>query len=1030
MTIGFDHPGWLWAAPAAVPLLWLTARWFASMSAARRWSAVILRALLVTLLAGILAGASAVRRTDRVAVIGVLDVSGSVRRFADGGTGPDGTPISAIEAARRFFAAAIPQREPDDLFGLVAFDGRSLAIAAPTRGDPTDRSLDVSMAEGTDIAAALRYAAALVPPDAAGRLVLVSDGNETSGDAEGAARELSARGSGLPISVVPLAYSVTGETMVEAVDAPPRAASEAAVTVRVTITSTDGARGTLFLSREGEPIDINGDEPGTGRRLDLPPGTHVELIRVQLDASRLHRFRAVFEPDRAADGSPVGDARVENNSGEAFTITPGRGSVLVLDGAGGGSPTGAGATLAGVWREAGLDVSVRPPDAAPTDLLELQQYDLVVLQNVPAEGVPPALHDLLPTYVRELGGGLVMIGGPDSFGAGGWHGTKVEEVLPVALDLPERLVQPEAAVVFVLDVSGSMRRRVMGTTLSQQEVANQAAALAVRTLDRKDLVGVIAFSDRSEVIVPLGPNSDPERTASRVLSLSPGGGTNMGPALEEAGRQLRAVGASVKHVILVSDGRSLGYETLPDLAAQVHARDGVAISTISIGDESDEQTMERMAARGGGTFYPVYNPAMLPRFFLKAVRIVRSPMVREAPFTPVVLPAPSPIIEGLDQPPRLLGLTLTRRRPEPTITYAMQAPTGEPLLAHWSVELGRVAAFTSDAHRWAAPWMDWPGYRRMWTQLARTISRAPATPGMDLSTEVRGDRLSVRLDAAGSDGRPLDLLTVVATVHAPSGREVEVALTQTASGLYEGVVPASESGSHVVLVKPRLGPRRLPPVIGGVSVASGAEYRRLRSDAGLLRRIADATGGRVLSLDDPAGAGLFRREGLTPAEARSPLGRTLLLWTLVVLLMDVATRRIAWDRFVSRDFGVDVRRAIAEAVSDRGASAARAMRRLRGGRRAVVNASDTALDADDAGRLAEEAARRRAAARLDAIRSRPGVGADRAPAPPDSTRGTAPSRADEAGTPPTEGGLLAAKRRARERFEQRDPPDDDARDAT
>lgn len=1041
LSLGFDQPAWLWLVAAALPLAWLGARWFASMSVVRRGSAVALRVLLVALIAGMLAGASAVRRTDRIAVIGVVDVSGSVRRFAgaaDAGNGADGRPSDPIEAARRFFAGAIKERGPDDLLGLVVFDGRSLAVATPTRGDPTDRPLEGAMVEGTDIEGALRYAAALIPPDAAGRIVLISDGIETTGDAERAAKDLAGRASGraaAPVDVIPLSYSVERETVVEAVDAPPRAASESSVTVRVTMNSTEGTRGTLYLSREGEPLDINGDGPGTGRRLELAPGRHVELITVELDASRLHRFRAVFEPDRepAPDGSAgearapaVGDTRSENNTGEAFTMTPGRGSVLILDGVGNGSATGAGAILAAAIRESGLDVALLPPEAAPSDLLELQQHDLVVLQNVPVESVPLEFQELLSTYVRELGGGLVMVGGPDSFGAGGWHGSKIEPLLPVALDLPERLVQPDAAVVFVLDISGSMRRRVMGTTLSQQEVANEAAALAVRSLDKKDLVGVIVFSDVESVLVPLAPNSDPERTAQRILSLSPGGGTNMGPALREAAMQLRDAKAAVKHVILVSDGRSLSHETLPDLAGEVHESDGVIISTISIGDQSDEQTMDQMASRGGGTFYPVYNPALLPKFFLKAVRIVRSPLVREAAFEPVLLPTPSPLTAGLDAPPRLLGLDLTRRRPEATITYAMETPTGEPLLAHWTVELGRVAAFTSDAHRWAAPWLDWPGYRRMWTQIARSIARPPGTGGLELGAEVRGDTLAVRLDAVGEDGRPLDLLTVPATVYTPSGTETEITLTQSAPGLYVGEVPARESGSYIVLVKPRLGAQLLPPVIGGVSVSSGVEYRRLSSNVGLLRRVAEATGGRVLALDDPAGAKLFDRSGLEPSEARTPLWRTMLLWTLLVLLLDVATRRIAWDRLVSREFGADVRRAVADSVRDRGEQAARTVSRLRGGakvgRPAVAGA---ALSDADARRVAEDAAERRAAARMDAIRSRRAAGvADSGPgeqpAPPDES---GPPGERSAEPPVEEEGLLAAKRRARERFGSGDSTD-------
>src|SRR5690606_19354490 len=243
-----------------------------------------------------------------------------------------------------------------------------------------------------------------------------------------------------------------------------------------------------------------------------------------------------------------------------------------------------------------------------------------------------------------------------------------------------------------------------------------------------DLISVIVFNTTTDVLVPLRPNTDPNATAERILSISPGGGTVLGPALQEAHNQLKDVRAAVKHVIVLSDGRSADPASLPAIASRMKA-DGITISTISVGDQTDERNMAEIADRGGGRFYAVSNPTLLPRFFLKAVKIVRTPLLRNEPFNPVLLPAPSPLTAGLGNPPALGGLVLTQRRPEPTITYAMQTPAGEPLLAHWTVELGQVAAFTSDANPagWARDWIDWPGYRQMWTQAARTLARPSTT---------------------------------------------------------------------------------------------------------------------------------------------------------------------------------------------------------------------------------------------------------------------------------------------------------------
>src|SRR6185436_9659353 len=230
--------------------------------------------------------------------------------------------------------------------------------------------------------------------------------------------------------------------------------------------------------------------------------------------------------------------------------------------------------------------------------------------------------------------------------------------------------------------------------LSQQQVANEAAALAVKSLDKRDLVGVIVFNSETSVLVPLAKNDDAKATAEKILSISSGGGTVLGPAMEEAAKQLGQSKAALKHVIILSDGQSMQSETLPGIAAQMR-RGGINVSTIAVGDGADDKTMRQIAIDGGGAYYPVTNPSLLPRFFLKAVKIIRSPMVREVEFQPVIHASGSPLVAGLSQPPPLGGLVLTQRRPEATITYAMTAPTGEPLLAHWSVDLGHVAAFTS-----------------------------------------------------------------------------------------------------------------------------------------------------------------------------------------------------------------------------------------------------------------------------------------------------------------------------------------------
>ena len=1032
------NPWWLLLALASAPMAVVALRWFASMGRWRRASAIGARVALFTLLALLLAGASAVRETNRLAVVGVVDISGSVRRFADLGVDGQGRRAAPGDWARAYFERALRDRGPDDLFGLVVFDGRATAIATPSASDVLDRPFEIVTSEGTDIAGALRRAAAMVPPDAAGRIVLVSDGVETTGDAASAARELASmvrgvdetgRATGLPVDCVPLRYRVGSEVFVESVDAPPRAPGESRVTLRVVLSASAPTSGTLRVTREGETLDLDPTSDGTGRRVALGAGRHVELVQVELPPGTLHRFEAVFEPDIGADGGVIGDTAIENNRASAFTITPGQGSVLVVDGVGGAAQGGAGSQLVDALRRSGVRVEVVDPSALTSDLLRLQAHDLVILQNVPAELVDPRAQEALVAYVEDLGGGLVMVGGPDSFGAGAWKGSAIEPILPVKLDLPEQLVVPEAAIVFVLDRSGSMGGSVMGSARSQQQIANEAAALAVGTLDAKDLVGVVSFSSRPNLVVPLRENTDPDATVAAIRSISSGGGTNLGPALEMAREQLTGVEAKLRHVIVLSDGRSQNAEGLPALAARMFD-EGIRVTTIAVGDASDVETMRRIAVEGHGVFHNVVSATTLPQVFLKAVRIVRSPLVREQPFDVVVLPTGSPLVEGLGQPPRLNGLVLTQAREERTITYAMATPEGEPVLAHWPVGLGRVAAFTSDAHHWAERWLSWDGYATFWTQVARLIGRAPTSSNAELTSVVEGGRLRLRVEVTDDDGAPVDMLEMPTTVYPPEGDPVRLNLRQSAPGVYEGEAEARAAGSYVSVIKPRRGAERLAPVLGGASVGAGAEYRGLSSDEGLLERISRETGGRLLSMDDPEGAALFDRAGVPPRRSLTPIWPMLLAWTIAVFLLDVGTRRVAWDRFVSREFGTDLARRAREAVEDRSARASRTVSGLGASRARRRALSDEApkpetLSESDAQRVLQEAKRQRMEAyqaRMRQLREqRKAAATDEGAKPeaPDST-GKRPEPEDGAS------GLLAAKRRAQKRFESPEDADDGA----
>jgi hypothetical protein len=372
------------------------------------------------------------------------------------------------------------------------------------------------------------------------------------------------------------------------------------------------------------------------------------------------------------------------------------------------------------------------------------------------------------------------------------------------------------------------------------------------------------------------------------------------------------------------------------------------------------------------------------------------------------------MVAGLDTPPQLHGLALTQARPEPTIVNAIVTPQNEPVLAHWQVGLGQVVAFTSDTWKWAQPWLPWDGYEKMWAQVVRQASRPQGSRNFQATTRADGETLRLRLEANDESGQPMERLEVPATVYSPSGVARQVRMTQTGPGLYEADLPATETGSYVALIKPvtREGglERHLAPVIVGSTVQEGSEFRARQSNDDLLTAIATRSGGRLIELTSADTADLFDRGQNKPREAITPIWRTLLIWSLGLFLADVATRRVAWDRWFSKRFRPELAAEVA-AEQARGSAAARTMSSLRTRRDtdAPVPVSEIALSDADARNLAVAARDRRRAQHLSGLTQ---------PAEQPLPDAKPPDRVPPARLQQPETGLLAAKRRAIERFEE------------
>ncbi|MFG0326348.1 MAG: VWA domain-containing protein [Phycisphaerales bacterium JB037] len=1013
----FDEPWILVLLPIAlVAVVWIGRSSLAGLSGWTRWASPIVRCVLMGLLIAVAAQPGCRRRADAVAVVAVVDVSRSI-------------PLGLAEQAQRFVRAVGDDKPASDRLGLVTAAGEPFIQALPTVRGVSGAAGSLGDASTTDLASAVRLARGIIPADAAGRILLLSDGNETAGGLLDAATE--AASAGVPIDVVPLPFAHDAEVIAEELTVPPAAREGEPMVVRVALHASAPARGTLYLSMNDQLVRLTEDAIGLPVR--LAPGRNVIALDVPAGSSGTARFAARFEPELAG-GSPRGDAVLENNTASGVTFVTGDGRLLLVRPPG---PEGLAESeaLIATLRDAAIGLEVITPELFPQDYAELVGYDGIVLVNQPAYAFSEQSQLDLARFVSDNGGGLVMIGGENAYGAGGWIGSPLAEALPVRLDPPQNRQLPRGALAIVLDASGSMGAPVSGTSASQLDLAIAASVAATDTLSERDLITVISFSGSFRVDVPLAENQ-PQVVARRIRSIGLGGGTNLFPALDAARESLADAEAGQRHIIVLSDGQTtVSGGGVP--GALERLRDaGITVSTVSIGDGADDQLMRALGEGSGGRFYKVRGSSIrteLPQIFTKEAQIVRRSLIWEGdPVTPALVSAGSEPLRGIPGVPPITGYVVTADREGGVSQVTMRGPEEDPIMAQRQFGLGRVVCFMSDAGgKWATGWQAWSGYRALWEQHVRWAMRAAGSANLRVDTRREGDDAIVTVRAVDDQGEPLVGGTLRARVAGPGGESPTLDLRQTGPGVWEGRFDARAEGTFVVSVQHAVddgGEGARGVAQAAFTRSRGDELRFARANEALLRRVADLTGGRVLSLDEAPGAALWSRDGITMPLQVGPIWMLLAAIAAGLLLLDVALRRVRLDLLAGMRW---LRESLRPRAQSAGASLS-ALQQAREQARQRMGSSDEA-PADQAVSSETPASdspgkpSRSSQAVADAMRvaaARPPAG-DRAAEPVPPARGPTPVR-PPAGQP--DGGeveqssgldrLMAAKRRAREQRDQ------------
>ncbi|HVL53150.1 MAG TPA: VWA domain-containing protein, partial [Vitreimonas sp.] len=821
MSVAFDAPlALLLLVPALLFTFALHLAARRRLGAGRRRGALLVRSLLLGALVFALAGFQLVLPVDRLSTVFVVDMSDSV--------GARGR-----EEALVFVAESLEEMPEGDLAGIVAFGKEALVERLPSDVSTIDRFASTPVRAATDVGAALRLAAALFPDDVQKRIVLLSDGNDTTGHGQTEAALAAERG----IQVETRAIGLEGraEVLVERLRTPSTARLGEVLEIGAEIRSTVSQTATVRLFAQGVQVAVE--------RLDLAVGVNrISFDGVTPSEPGFHIFRVVVEAAQ--------DTFSQNNRADSNTIVKGEPRILVLA----GDPQVA-AELVGALEAEQQQVDTMIPEALPSDLGALAAYDSIVMVDVARLRMSDRQLASLQVYVRELGRGLVMIGGPRSYGAGGYTKTPIEETLPVDMGVRDREKQPDVALVVVIDKSGSMDACHCNTFdggpggptgiegVRKVDIGKEAILRAASALTSVDELGVVAFDDRAHWVVRTQALGQIGNLQGQIAGIQPDGETNIFTGLENAVGSLEQARSTRRHIILLTDGWSSSgqYEALLERMAEA----GITLSTVGAGGGSNP-FLEKLAKDGGGRFYNAVNAASIPDIFLKETQQVSGQQIVEETFFPI-LTSQSPILRGIEALPELLGYNGTTAKP--AAQTVLVSPRDDPLLAQWQYGLGRSVAWTSDSTgRWARNWLAWDGFTRFFSQLVSWTFPGEETGGIEAEFVTRGERTTLRVESVADDGSPRDFYVTRAAVVGPDLGQATVELVQSAPGVYEADLGEIGAGAYAVRVtQTRPGDAALGRTVGLVAPIP-SEYRLLGPNEAFLATLRAATGGRQIAL--------------------------------------------------------------------------------------------------------------------------------------------------------------------------------------
>lgn len=847
MSVEMSNPWWLLLIPVMIAGLVISERFFRMKNKGKKIKYIVMRGLIGTLLVLTLCGLSFKITTKQVTTIFLVDVSDSNEKNLD-----------EMEAYIRNCIEAMPKKNQA---GVVVFGDDVLVDQFVTDKKIFSEVTSEPVTTATNLEKAVSAALTIFPEDTAKRLVLITDGLENAGSVEKMAGTVAAQD--IDVKVLKLEQNMGEEVYVSNLELPQQVHIGDTFNVKVTIQSNVSTEAVVSL--------YSGRTLKGQSTVNLTAGQNQFVFQDTGESNGTQDYHVMVEP--------VNDTMSMNNEYCAFTQVEAEPKILLVE----GTPE-EGRELAAILDACGVRYDRITPTGVPEEMSSLVQYKAVVMVNVHARDLRQGFMDNLESYVRDYAGGLICTGGANSYAMGGYQETALETVLPVNMFLEGEREVPTMAIAMVIDHSGSMSDTADGGSGANcLDLAKEAAIEGVKNLRDLDEVGVLAFDDTFDWVVPMQQASNRSTVNNGIATLQIGGGTSIYPALDEAATRLQQSDAQIKHIILLTDGQDY-YDQYNDVINKINDG-GMTLSTVAVGTESDQQLLQKLANQCGGRYYYTDINSGIPKIFAQEIILSGKSYIINEEFVPVIT-SNSEIIEGLmtDGVPTLLGYIGSSSKPQATVV--LQSEEGDPILATWQYGLGRTIAWTTDAsNEWTGNWANWENYVQLWDNMINYVVS---------NTQIGGDSLEVLQEGSSAvisyttENYDKDT-TIKAVCTDAEGNTQEIELDPVAPGKYEANLAMDNIGIYTISLQNRRGEEVQGSMITAAAMQYSPEYRFDLVTDGLDAFVAQAEG-QFITYEEDIFAGK-----LETVRARTNLAIPLMIAAMVLFMLDILARRMNID---------------------------------------------------------------------------------------------------------------------------------------